>query len=602
MGVRRLYRAAAPFNSVELPEVDSVQSFDVMYMAHLNYDPLKLSRTGHTSWLFSSLTFGPTIAAPAGANATATSPNTDADNSGNAYFPQPDTYVVTVLDATTGQESRASTSDTASNDLGLKRNYNTIGWSAVANGERYRVYKAHNGGDYGFIGSTANLSFVDDNIGADLTVGPPSGRNPFAGDGNKPSAVTFFEQRLWWGRTLNNPNALYSSRSADFENMDVSVPLRADDAITIRLVSQGVNQANQLVPSTNLLVLGSDGVFKVVGSNEDYLTASPPPRQALETSTGAGRLGAIKIDAITFFKTSTGEEIRALGYRFDADGYKSNDVTIFSPHFFEGFDIVSWCYAQHPLSIIWAARSDGALLAFTWEEENEVWGWTICPLAGDGKVKSLCSIKELGENRVYAIIERTINGVTKTYRERMTSAKWRGLHLENHLDCSVTRYFEEPSNIISGLWHLEGATVAAFCDGVEYDDLVVSNGCVALPEGATCQTAHVGLPFDAIAETLPLNFQTPLGSSHGRNQQTGKATVKLVRSRGVRIGVKESALRPIKTNANYAVLTDEASLLNGEYSITTDKLARFSATAIIKQRISPMTVTAVFLDVEASGE
>lgn len=602
MGVSRLYRAAAPFNSVELPEVDYVQSFDVMYMAHLNYDPLKLSRTGHTAWSFSSLTFGPTIAPPAGVSATATSPNTDADNSGNAYFPQPDTYVVTVIDEASGQESRASASDSATNDLSLKRNYNTIGWSAVTGGERYRVYKAHNGGDYGFIGSTESTSFVDDNIGQDLTVGPPTGRNPFEGAGNKPSAVTFFEQRLWWGRTLNNPNALFSSRSADFENMDVSVPQRADDAITIRLVSQGVNQANQLVPSTNLLVLGSDGVFKIVGSNEDYLTASPPPRQALETSTGAGRLGAIKIDAITFFKVSTGEEIRALGYRFDADGYKSNDVTIFSPHFFEGFDIVSWCYAQHPLSVIWAARSDGALLAFTWEEENEVWGWTICPLAGDGKVKSLCSIKEAGESRVYAIIERTINGVTKTYRERMTSAKWRGLHYENHLDCSVSRYFDEPSNIISGLWHLEGATVAAFCDGVEFDNLVVSNGSVTLPEGATCLIAHVGLPFDAIAETLPLNFQTPLGSSHGRKQQPGVATVKLVRSRGVRVGVKEGKERPIKTVANYAVLTDEKSLLNGEYPINTDPVVAFETTAIIKQRIAPMTVTAVFLDVQATGD
>lgn len=602
MGVSRLYRAAAPFNSVELPEVDYVQSFDVMYMAHLNYDPLKLSRTAHTAWSFSSLTFGPTIAPPAGLNATNTTPNTDADNSGNAYFPQSDTYVATVIDKDTGQESRASNADSAVNDLSLKRNYNTIGWTAVANADRYRVYKAHNGGDYGFIGSTEATSFVDDNIGPDLTVGPPTGRNPFEGAGNKPSTVTFFEQRLWWGRTLNNPNALFSSRSADFENMDVSVPLRADDAITIRLVSQGVNQANQLVPSTNLLVLGSDGVFKIVGSNEDYLTASPPPRQALETSTGAGRLAGIKIDGITFFKTSTGEEVRALGYRFDADGYKSNDVTIFSPHFFEGFDIVSWCYAQHPLSVIWAARSDGALLAFTWEEENEVWGWTICPLAGNGKVKSLCSIKEGGESRVYAIIERTINGVTKTYRERMASAKWRGLHYENHLDCSVSRFFDEPSNVINGLWHLEGATVAAFADGVEFDDLVVSNGCVTLPEGATCSIAHVGLPFDAIAETLPLNFQTPLGSSHGRKQQTGIATIKLVRSRGVRVGVKEDKLRPIKTVANYAVLTDEKSLLNGEYSIATDPLVSFEATAIIKQRIAPMTVTAVFLDVQATGD
>jgi hypothetical protein len=239
MGVARLYKAASPLNAEELPEVDSVQSFDVLYMAHINHDPLKLTRTDHTSWEFSVVAFGPTAVAPSGVSATATNPNVDADNSGNAYFPQSDSYVVTTVDAATGQESRASTSDSATNDLTLKRNYNTIAWSAVAGAERYRIYKAHNGGDYGYVGSTTGLSFVDDNIAADMTVGPPEGRNPFAGDGDKPSTVTFFEARLWWGRTLNNPNALYSSRSADYENMDVSVPLRADDAITIRLVSQG---------------------------------------------------------------------------------------------------------------------------------------------------------------------------------------------------------------------------------------------------------------------------------------------------------------------------------------------------------------------------
>ena len=253
MGVFRLYKTVAPFNSEELVEVDYVQSFDVLYMAHLNYDPLKLTREGHTVWQFISLTFGPVIAAPAGVSAVADNPNVDADNSGNAYFPQPDSYVVTTIDAATGQESRASVADSATNDLSLKRNSNTITWGAVAGAERYRVYKAHNGGDYGFIGSTTTLSFVDDNIGQDLTVGPPEGRNPFEGDRNKPSTVTFFEQRLWWARTLNNPNALYSSRSADFENMDTSVPLRGDDAISVRLVSQGVNQANQLVPLDALL-------------------------------------------------------------------------------------------------------------------------------------------------------------------------------------------------------------------------------------------------------------------------------------------------------------------------------------------------------------
>jgi hypothetical protein len=613
MGVARLYKAASPLNAEELPEVDSVQSFDVLYMAHINHDPLKLTRTDHTSWEFSVVAFGPTAVAPSGVSATATNPNVDADNSGNAYFPQSDSYVVTTVDAATGQESRASTSDSATNDLTLKRNYNTIAWSAVAGAERYRIYKAHNGGDYGYVGSTTGLSFVDDNIAADMTVGPPEGRNPFAGDGDKPSTVTFFEARLWWGRTLNNPNALYSSRSADYENMDVSVPLRADDAITIRLVSQGVNQANQLVPLDNLLVFGSDALFQIEGSNEDYLSASPPPRQRRQSGRGSSRLEPLVVDSIAFYKTSNGEQIRAAGYRFEVDGVKSNDVTIFSPDFFEGFDIVDWCYAEEPLSMVWAARSDGALLAFVWEEEHSVWGWTICPLAGDGKVKSLCSVRESGEHRVYAIIERTIAGETRLFRERMTSARRvtpdgdtverPAFHWECHLDCAVTRLFDEPTSVIDGLWHLEGETVAVFADGIVFDvdqGLVVTDGQVTLPEGYQCLIAHVGLPFDAIFETLPLNFQTNQGTSQGRTQQTGLAMIHLERSCAPLAGVDEDRLRPIRSMRPHAPLSEEDSLLTGVFQVTTTPVNRNESTIVVKQRIAPLTVTAVYLEAEAS--
>jgi hypothetical protein len=73
-----------------------------------NHVPTKLIRSDHASWAFSDVTFGPTIASPTGVGGSATTPNTDAANSGNAYFPQPATYVVTAYNEDTGQESRAS--------------------------------------------------------------------------------------------------------------------------------------------------------------------------------------------------------------------------------------------------------------------------------------------------------------------------------------------------------------------------------------------------------------------------------------------------------------------------------------------------------------
>ncbi len=608
MGAAPLYSVGSPFNASELSELDATQSFDVMYLAHLNHAPSKLQRFAHTNWQFVDVAFGPTNAAPANVVATATNPNVDADNAGNAYAPMPASYVVTSVDATTGQESRPSAASDATNDLSLKRNFNTVEWDAVTGSSRYRIYKADNTGDLGFIGSTAELSFVDAFIAADLTTGPPVGRNPFDVAGDWPSTVTFFEQRLWWGRTTNNPNALYSSRSADFENMDVSEPLRADDAITVRLVSQGVNEINQLVPLGGLLAFSSGGIVRIKGSNDDYLSASPPPGQKPESGRQSSRLSPIVIDTMAFYKTLNSSEVRAAGYRFEVDGVKSNNMCIFSPDLFEGFDIVSWAYTQEPLSVIWAARSDGTLLAFTWEEEQQVWGWTVCPLPRGGQVKSVCSVPELGadgaaEDRIYAIVSFEFEGGRREVRCRMASSRWQGLHYACHLDCSITRVLAEPGAVFSGLWHLEGETVTAFADGLEHPDLVVSGGKITLPEGYVASVATIGFPYNAEVETLPL-YLASSGTNVGRKQQAGKVLIKLTRSRAPQIGLRDPARGPvyrdIKTG-NQTPLNLDASLLEGDYEINADPVVPGRQTVVLRHSVSPLHVTAIYIDPIITG-
>lgn len=620
MGVFRLYKAGSPFNAVELPDVDFVQSFDVMYLAHINHAPTKLTRAGHTDWSFSEVTFGPTIDPPTGVSAAASNPNTDAANSGDAYFPQPATYVVTAIDSDTGQESRASDPSTCTNDLSLKRNYNTITLSEITGVTRYRFYKSNNQQDYGFIGSTTitpgvgTVTFRDDYISPDLTVGPLTGFNPFTGSGDWPSTVVFFEQRLWWARTENNPNAVYSSRSADYENMDVGIPGRADDAIAIRLVAEGVNQANQLVPLDHLLVFSSDGIFKIEGSNDDYLAASPPPRVRLNTATGASRLSPIVIDQTAFYKTINSAEIRAAGYEFQSNGYKSSNIGIFSPDFFEGFDIVSWAYAQEPLSVIWCARSDGALLAFTWEKEQDVWGWTICPLPNGGKVKSLCSIPEVGsdnlaENRIYAIIEFEFAGSARQVRCRMASGRWFGIDYPCHLDCATSQAFDDPVSVIPNLWHLEGETVAAYCNGIVVEGLVVADGSVVLPEGMTCTYASVGFPYDAEVETVPLSLPVQ-GTNAARRHLISQAVMAVERSRLPEVAIRrdlsadipDNRWRAIRSPASIYPNTDERSLSSGLFPVTTDPITNDEASICLRHRIAPLTVTGIYLDPVITGD
>lgn len=549
MSVHRVYRVASPYNASELSDLDFEQTADVLYLAHTNYPPYKLVRAGHTDWTFGVVAFAPTIGVPTGVGGSATTSNTDAANSGNAYFPQSATYVVTAYNEETGQESRASSSVTLSNDLALKRNYNTVTWSSVSGATTYRVYKAENSQLYGYIGTTDQLTFRDDNIGPDLSEGPPIGDNPFAGAGDYPGTITFHEQRSFWGHTINRPNAVFASRSADYENMDFTRPTREDDAFAIGLVANKVNVVNQLVSTKQgLLALTSNNIFSIQGSNEDYITAAPPPRVRPEISRGVSTLNPLVVDNVTFYETAKTGEVRTIGYEFEQDGVRTDDLTIFSRHLFENQDIVAWAYAEKPGSTIPVVRGDGKILCLTWDQAQQVWGWTVWET--DGLIKDVCPVTEQGEDRIYLLVEREIDGDTRLYVERMASELWEDQADACYLDCARTFTNESPVTLVDRLDHLEGKTVLAWVDGnvVSLDasnaPLVVTDGRITLPFGGLKIT--VGLPFTAEVETLPLAMQTGAGWNVARPQQAEKVVLRLVNTRNLSVGPTSDQLYPVK--------------------------------------------------------
>mgnify|MGYP001270984329 CR=1 FL=1 len=598
MGVARAYIARHAYNSVELAEIDFEQTADTMYLAHIDHPPRTLVRAGHTNWTFSDITFGPSGAAPTGCSAAATTPNTDAANSGDGYFPQPATYVVTALNDTTGQESRASNSASATNDLTLKRNYNTVTWSAVTGADRYNVYKADNDQFYGFIGTTDGLTFRDDNISPALDQAPPEGFNPFSAAGDYPSTVTLFEQRSIWARTTNAPNAVWASRTGQRENMDKSRPARADDSLSFSVVAGRVNAVNQLVSTSALLALTSDSIFTVDGDGGGgVLTGDSPPAVRRQIGRGASRLPPLVIDNVVFYAPSVGASVRTANYSFDVDGLKSNDVSIFSPHFFKQLGIVSWAYAQEPRSLIWAARDDGKLLCFTWEQEQGVWGWTLCET--DGFVESVCAISEGGEDRLYLLVRREFPSGTRRFIERLDSHTWDDFRTACYLDCAISGVAASDKATFGGLWHLEGRTdVSAMVGGLHYPNLTVTDGMVTLPEAAPAgANVIIGLPYQVDVKTLPIRSNSQgMGTNVGRRQQPGKIVMTLQDSSNILVGLDENNLKALKQRTVEAY-GDPSNLLNGDYEAATVGATQNNVEAHIRQT-EPYPLTILGIGIE----
>lgn len=588
MGAYRVHKAASPFYAADLDEVDFVQQANTITFVHLDYAVRELTRVSHTEWAIESVTFAPAIGPPANVAAAPTQPNATGAIAVN-YI-----YYVTTIDEN-GEESRASTSDNASNDLSLQGNYNTVTWDAVTGAAFYAVFRGDNGSP-GYIGTVQApaVTFKDRNLQAVLSDTPPLATNPFAAAGDYPSTVTCHQQRKFFGRTRNRPNAIWASQSANPENMDVSRPAKADDALAFALVTEKVNSVNQLASmKKDLMVFGGDAIFSIKGGDGGALTPSAIDPQR-ESGRGSSRLNPLVVDSVMFYDPIRSSGPRALGFTFEVDGYRSNNISIFSPHFFKAHEIVDWAYQGEPYSCIWAVREDGVLLCFTWEEEHQVWGWTLCET--DGFVERVAVIAEGRYDRLYALIRRTINGVERRFHEWLALPHFDDITTACHLDCAVTQTSEVASDIIDQLWHLEGATVSAVYDGYVVEGLVVEEGKVTLPYAANIRTA--GLPYEGLIETLPF----ALGDKHTERQIIGAVTLRALETRGLEISTDGETFDPLTSpdgeeiaQLPYAEEQDFQAVPQGNW---TD-----GSTLTIRQaQPLPAHVTAIFVELIVSDD
>jgi len=106
--VARMYEISSPYLQAELFELNFVQSADVLTVVHKNHAPRELSRAGLTSWTLAAISFVPTTTFPTGLSVSV-------GTSGSVT----DRYIVTAIDAATGQESLAGLNTTSRTITGI---------------------------------------------------------------------------------------------------------------------------------------------------------------------------------------------------------------------------------------------------------------------------------------------------------------------------------------------------------------------------------------------------------------------------------------------------------------------------------------------------
>lgn len=139
----RAYTLATTYDGGDLFDLHFTQNADVITIVHPSYPARELARLGATSWTLTDISFAAPSVAPTGVTATATV--------AVATNLTQQKYCVTAVQGDGVTESLASTTVSASNNLTLAGNFNTITWTGVDGATRYNVYKLR-GGVFGYLG------------------------------------------------------------------------------------------------------------------------------------------------------------------------------------------------------------------------------------------------------------------------------------------------------------------------------------------------------------------------------------------------------------------------------------------------------------------
>jgi hypothetical protein len=511
--VKRVYQIVSPYTSEESFEIHVTQSADVMYIAHEDHPPQKLSRLGDTNWTIADVVFNQGPFLLENDDSTDTIKYTSSTGAGgsavNGYFPVGDTgtieatghtpFLGTANDIGTFWQLTTTrtdnTTDTQDNDTnaapttldnairilgdftfdvsGFTADTDTVKlWRKEGNGEWqeekhfssatiYTATEESRDTYYAFsfsAASTTNATLtaknqlnkgvvkvtaaVDTNTATVVVTeavqqdtGSDSPDTSMWSEGawglfrGYPRTVTFFEDRLWWASSTNNPDTLWGSRTSLYEDMSFTSLGLATDAMIVPINDNESSQV-QWMQARQVMAVGA--------ANKEYRFGNPDPDKATtpepggakatpQTSFGSDNIQPVILNDALFFFQRQGRKLRAMKFDSISENFTADDATLLANTILES-QPVRMAVQRVPDSIVWIVREDGVLLSFTYEPDEEVSGWarhltqnTASTESQAGYFESVAIIHGTTEDEVWVSVRREIDGNTVRYVERFAT-------------------------------------------------------------------------------------------------------------------------------------------------------------------------------------
>ena len=327
-----------------------------------------------------------------------------------------------------------------------------------------------------------------------------------------PTSVALFEGRLWWG----SKDQVAGSYSDQFDNFDVEE--EGDAAPIIRSIATGPVNEVQWMLGLARLIIGTSGAESVARSSSFDEPMSPTNFSIKDASTyGSADLQAVKIDREGYFIQRSGKRAYILSYSVEANDYVSQELSRYNPTILEA-GVARVAIQRNPDTRIWNVMQDGSIVLVVYEKSEDV--VAFLQITTDGTFEDVVVLPNSDSDDVYVIVNRTINGVTKRYRERLAYDTQTLGDAETYLADSFIVKTLAASASVTGLSHLEGESVVVwnltagtpYMTGDDPTTFTVTAGAITLPASITGDVV-VGIPYTGRWKSTKLAYAAQTGTA-----------------------------------------------------------------------------------------
>lgn len=346
-----------------------------------------------------------------------------------------------------------------------------------------------------------------------------------------PQAITFHEDRLWFGGTPSQPDGLWGSKTGHYYNFDIG-KAEDDDAIDIDASVGVTNQIRHLVSNRDLQVFASQSEFYVPAFQDAPVTPSKA-KVSLQTPVGSGYVRPQSLDGATLFVQATGTAVREYIFSDSEAAYTSTMVSLLSNHLVSNpvqMTTLKGSLAR-PGAYGLFIMDNGELAVFHSLRDEKRAGWMRWNT--EGKFHSICAVDE---DLFTVSVRDDGSGTDKLILEQFDTS----------MKMDFASDFTGTAGVFNVSSHFADGAVVHAVDGTEYLGTFTVAGGNADVSGVKLSTsAQIGYRFIPEIKTLPIDGAVPGGPLTGRPRKITMVTLDLEGTLSVSVNGTDMLLRTV---------------------------------------------------------